>query len=419
LLMAKSQKIDLDEGLNEVAGDLAKSSTLIGRAFDLLTKQEDLLGPSLKTLVRVLNVVDWNVIAKGNPEAWIDFYELFLSVYDNRLRKLTGSYYTPPEVVRAMVRLCDEALKSRFNKPAGLADAEVQIADPAVGSGTFLLGLLRHMADWKEADEGKGAVGPFITEAAKRLFGFELQFGPFAVAQLRLHAEMIELKASGSPRLFVTDTLSDPDHAFERGTGIYGELSKSQEAANEVKRAQPITVVIGKDPAFARELRLALQQGYEALEMALLQSGLAGSHEHDDWRENDRPAIPPMTANQALQLMYLHQKEALMLAELIVKRRRGESDEAHEGRLIAIQEAWMERQREAFDVAEAARWRRGEPAWGLAGEAVRRELGLPDLAQVTGWSQADPAKAAHDPKRALFGGWQIEEMEAKLREGEA
>ena len=82
-----------------------------------------------------------------------------------------------------------------------------------------------------------------------------------------------------------------------------------------------------KDPAFARELRLALQQGYEALEMALLESGLAGSHEHDDWRENDRPAIPPMTANQALQLMYLHQKEALMLAEpLIVKRRRGESE---------------------------------------------------------------------------------------------
>jgi len=141
LLMAKSQKVDLDEGLNEVASDLAKSSTLIGRAFDLLTKQEDLLGPSLKTLVRVLNVVDWGVIAKGNPEAWIDFYELFLSIYDNKLRKLTGSYYTPPEVVRPMVRLCDEALRTRFDKPAGLADADVRIADPAVGSGTFLLGL--------------------------------------------------------------------------------------------------------------------------------------------------------------------------------------------------------------------------------------------------------------------------------------
>lgn len=248
LLMAKSQKVDLSEGLDEVASELAESSTLIGRAFRLLTEQQDLLGPSLKTLIRVLDVIDWDVIAKGNPEAWIDFYELFLSVYDNRLRKLTGSYYTPPEVVRPMVRLCDEALQTRFHKPAGIADAEVQIADPAVGSGTFLLGLLRHMADWKEAEEGKGAVGPFITEAAKRLFGFELQFGPFAVAELRLHAEMIELGASGSPRLFVTDTLGDPNQAFERGTGIYAALSKSQEEANEVKRTQPITVVIGNPP---------------------------------------------------------------------------------------------------------------------------------------------------------------------------
>jgi hypothetical protein len=246
--MARSEKIELAEGLAKVAGELAESNTLIGRAFRLLTEQEKLLGPSLDTLVRVLDAVDWDVIAKGNPEAWIDFYELFLSVYDNRLRKLTGSYYTPPEVVRAMVRLCDEALRTRFDKAAGLADPEVQIADPAVGSGTFLLGLLRHMADWKESDEGKGAVGPFITEAAKRLYGFELQFGPFAVAQLRLHAEMIELNAKGTPHLFVTDTLGDPNQAFERGTGIYAALSKSQEEANEVKRTQPITVVIGNPP---------------------------------------------------------------------------------------------------------------------------------------------------------------------------
>jgi hypothetical protein len=248
LLMAKSQKVDLSDGLDDVARELAKSSTLIGRAFRLLTEQQDLLGPSLKTLVRVLDVVNWDVIAKGNPEAWIDFYELFLSIYDNKLRKLTGSYYTPPEVVRPMVRLCDEALKTRFNKPAGLADTEVQIADPAVGSGTFLLGLLRHMADWKEAEEGKGAVGPFISEAAKRLFGFEIQFGPFAVAELRLHAEMIDLGGTAAPHLYVTDTLGDPNQAFERGTGIYGALSKSQEEANEVKRTQPITVVIGNPP---------------------------------------------------------------------------------------------------------------------------------------------------------------------------
>lgn len=200
-----------------------------------------------------------------------------------------------------------------------------------------------------------------------------------------------------------------------------------------------------QDPAFAREMRMALERGYERLEMAMLESGLAGSHEHDDWRHNEPPAIPPMTANQALQLMYLHQKEARLLAEpWPVKRRPKESIEAHSIRLSAMYEARIQRDRERFEMAEAERWERGEPAWGPAGEKVRAELGpsirafgatqddpsirrcaatqderegfgLPDLAQVTGWSTADASKVAHHEGRALFGGWRLEEMEEKLR----
>jgi Type ISP C-terminal specificity domain/N-6 DNA Methylase len=251
LLMAKSKQLSLADGLDDIAKELGKTNTLIGAALRLLTEQDDLkLAPALDTLTRVLDVVDWGVIAKGDPEAWLYFYEDFLEVYDNKLRKLTGSYYTPPEVVQAMVRLCDEALKSsdRFAVPQGLASPQVHIADPATGSGTYLLAALRHIAANVTADEGEGAVPGAITETAKRLYGFELQFGAFAVAQLRLLAEMIDLGAEGTPGLFVTDTLSDPNAEFEAGQGIYREISKSQRQANEIKRAQPITVVIGNPP---------------------------------------------------------------------------------------------------------------------------------------------------------------------------
>lgn len=254
LLMAKSKKLSLADGLDSVAKELGKSNTLIGTALRLLTEQDTGLVTSLETLKRVLDVVQWDVIAKGDPEAWLYFYERFLAVYDNKLRKLTGSYYTPPQVVQTMVRLCDEALKSpgRFAIPDGLANPQVQIADPATGSGTYLLALLRHIAATIEADQGKGAVGPAITEAAKRLYGFELQFGAFAVAELRLLAEMIDLGATGVPRVFVTDTLGDPNAAFQRAPGIYGLLSQSQADANEIKRAAPITVVIGNPPTRKR-----------------------------------------------------------------------------------------------------------------------------------------------------------------------
>ncbi|MBU6166951.1 MAG: N-6 DNA methylase [Alphaproteobacteria bacterium] len=250
LLMAKSRKLSLAGGLDDVAKQLGKTNTLIGTALRLLTEQELSLGPALDTMVRVLEVVDWGKVAKGDPEAWLYFYEDFLTIYDPKLRKQTGSYYTPPEVVQAMVRLCDDALRSskRFGVAQGLAGSDVHIADPATGSGTFLLAILRTIAARVAADEGEGAVGGIITEAAKRLYGFELQFGAFAVAQLRLLAEMIALDAEGSPALFVTDTLSDPNANFETGQGIYREISRSQRDANEVKRAQPITVVIGNPP---------------------------------------------------------------------------------------------------------------------------------------------------------------------------
>lgn len=249
LLMAKSKDMALTGGLDHVARDLGKANTLIGTALRLLTEQDLNLGPALDTLTRVLDEVSWAKVSKGDPEAWLYFYENFLEVYDNKLRKLTGSYYTPPDVVRTMVRLCDEALKSpRFGIADGLAGKDVHIVDPATGSGTFLLGLIERIKATIAARDGEGNVAASMNEIADRLVGFELQFGAFAVAQLRLLAEMLEIGADATPRLFVTDTLGDPFADLETGQGIYREISKSRTEANKVKRSEPITVVIGNPP---------------------------------------------------------------------------------------------------------------------------------------------------------------------------
>ena len=69
----------------------------------------------------MLDVVDWPTISREKPEARLYFYEAFLEVYDNKLRTRTGSYYTPPEVVSAMVRLADNALRGPlFERQQGL-----------------------------------------------------------------------------------------------------------------------------------------------------------------------------------------------------------------------------------------------------------------------------------------------------------
>ena len=210
--------------------------------------------------MRVLDAVTWQTISKGNPDAWLHFYEDFLEVYDNKLRKLTGSYYTPPEVVNPMIRLVDDILQKHFRRTAGLASNDVMIADPAVGTGTFILGILRHISATIEADQGQGAVPQAIEAAIGRLVAFELQLGPFAVAQLRIYAEFLELIGNTprtTPRMFVTDTLSDPFAEVETLGAWYEPIAESRKQANEVKRKEPIAP--GFDVAVKNELKDMLE----------------------------------------------------------------------------------------------------------------------------------------------------------------
>jgi hypothetical protein len=91
-----------------------------------------------------------------------------------------------------------------------------------MGTGTFLLGVLRCIADTITTDQGSEAVPAAIRASLKRIIGFEIQFGPFAVAQLRLLAEVVDLlkikgaRSQHAPlRLYVTDSLGNPNDENE------------------------------------------------------------------------------------------------------------------------------------------------------------------------------------------------------------
>ncbi len=255
LLIARARGIRLADGLDRVAQELGGTDSIIAAALRIVTlevENDSALQTSLQTLVRVLDVVHWDTISQGRPDTWLYFYEDFLEVYDNALRKKTGSYYTPPQVVDAMVRLVDEALRSpdRFQRPRGLAAKEVMLADPAVGTGTFMLGVLRRIAETTADNEGEGAIPGAINAAIARLIAFEMQLGPFAVAQLRILAEMTRL--IGAPprspiRMYVTDTLGNPNIEEEQLPG-FAKIAESRRQANKIKKSESITVVIGNPP---------------------------------------------------------------------------------------------------------------------------------------------------------------------------
>lgn len=139
-----------------------------------------------------------------------------------------------------------------------------------------------------------------------------------------------------------------------------------------------------QSPAFAREMRLALETGYERVEMALMAAARPSSYADDAWRHNDPPPIPSMTADEALMLLRLHHQSVRLQEEPPhIKRRRGESREAHSYRLSEMYKARLQRARDAFDIAEAAR-RSATPA---TSESPHEEPfpTLPALDQVKGW----------------------------------
>ena len=162
-------------------------------------------------------------------------------------------------------------------------------------------------------------------------------------------------------------------------------------------------------PAFAREMRLAHNMGYDRVEMALLTSALPESHADDAWRHNDPPPIPLMTPGQAIQLLALHQKGIRLSWDQPHRRkRRGEPWETYTERLRAM---WVcEKSKEAEDraIRRAAQWETmGD--WTLEEEGEETLPPLPALELVTGWSKADPdrMRVTHNPDLALFGGWRL------------
>ncbi|MEV6692177.1 type ISP restriction/modification enzyme [Micromonospora sp. NPDC051196] len=253
LLLARTNSITVTgESLHTIGEKLRAEHSLMGRALQLLTDDLALdFKVTLDLLARVVDAVDWTRVRRGRRDTYLHLYEHFLDEYDPELRRASGSYYTPIELVEQMVRLTENVLVSRLDKPRGFADPDVLTVDPAMGTGTYLQTILDRIAKVAEAHDGPGAVAGAVSLAAERVVGFELQMGPYAVAELRAADLLASHKAAAPPggmKLFVTNTLDDP-HAndVQLGSGMQ-LIARARRKANEIKARANVTVVIGNPP---------------------------------------------------------------------------------------------------------------------------------------------------------------------------
>ena len=202
--------------------------------------------PAVESLISLLAATDPALL--NNAGDWLYFYEDFLAQYDPDLRKESGSYYTPAELVKFMVRLTDEVLVTRLGQPSGFANETVRVIDPAVGTGTFLLHIIDRIASTVEQRDGPGAVPSALRQAADRLVGFELQTGPYSVAQFRTGARFRRHGVGSAPRVLLADTLADPYTEEVQLGSIYEPISRERRVANRLKTTTPVMVAIGNPP---------------------------------------------------------------------------------------------------------------------------------------------------------------------------
>ena len=254
LVVALSENLDLSlETFSTMAGRLRSQHGLLGNALGLLTEhldEESSLYNALAVIVRVMGAASWADISGGKSDVYLHLYEHFLKVYNPEQRKKTGSYYTPVEVVDQMVRLVDDALRTYLGKEHGLASEGVSVIDPAMGTGTYPLSVMHKVASAESLSPA--ARTRALNRLAKNLYGFELQSGPFSVAELRLNQTLKEMGGDvpeDGLNLYVADTLSDP---YAKQKPVNGNtlrlLSQLSNKATRVKREVPIQVCIGNPP---------------------------------------------------------------------------------------------------------------------------------------------------------------------------
>lgn len=252
LLLARSNGSDtliLDSAIQS----LTHANSLLARALKVLTDPlvQDHLSTSLGMLQRVIDRVPTGTMSGGRRDPWLHFYEDFLAEYDPKLRRDAGAYYTPVEIVQAQVRVVDDLLRKKLNKKHGFATGGVNVLDPAVGTGTYLLGIAEHALESVRHNEGPGALPARADYLASHLFGFEIMVGPYAVASLRL-TRMFDQYGGHPPadgvQIMLNNTMESPYEKIPELPLMYQPIGKEHQRAKRVKETVPVMVCIGNPP---------------------------------------------------------------------------------------------------------------------------------------------------------------------------
>jgi len=224
-----------------------------------------------------------NQFKSGKEDPVIHFYEEFLKSYNSKKKVERGVFYTPSPVVSYIVNSIDTLLKQKYNLEYGLADTStweqvvaenasiniphnvsktdcfVKILDPATGTGTFIVEVIKriyHNLEFKWAKEGhlkskhpilwEEYVNDFLLD---RIYGYELLMAPYTICHMKIMLTLAQLGLATFPErrlnVFLTNSLERPS---QLSNWIPDFLALENKQVNAVKNDTAFTIVLGNPP---------------------------------------------------------------------------------------------------------------------------------------------------------------------------
>jgi predicted helicase len=158
---------------NNVARELY---ALEGAFFTGALKKQTLKG--LETYYAAIRAAAAQISSHGEKQTFLKIiYENFYKVYNTKAADRLGVVYTPNEIVRFMIDGADWLCEKHFGK--NLIDKDVDILDPATGTGTFICELLEHF---------RGQPKKLAHKYKNELHANEVAILPYYVANLNIEA---------------------------------------------------------------------------------------------------------------------------------------------------------------------------------------------------------------------------------------
>ncbi len=164
-------------------------------------------------------------------------YEKFFQGFSVKVADTHGIVYTPQPIVDFMVRSIDEILQREFGR--SLSDEGVHVLDPFVGTGNFILRVMRQV---------RRSALPH--KYASELHCNEVMLLPYYIAAMNIEHEFYEL--TGRYRPFEGICLVDTFELAEAAQlALFGEENTGRVAR---QKATPIFVILGNPPYNAHQI---------------------------------------------------------------------------------------------------------------------------------------------------------------------